>query len=49
MAQVCTSIALPEDLWKDTKIRAALERSDLRGTIIKALRAYLATPISEVA
>ena len=38
---VKTTVDLPEELWRITKIRAMDERTDLRGVIIAALQAYL--------
>ena len=38
---VKTTVDLPAELWRMTKIRAMDERTDLRGVIIGALQAYL--------
>ena len=38
---VKTTVDLPQDLWRATKIRAMDEQSDLRSVIIAALRVYL--------
>ena len=38
---VKTTVDLPQDLWRATKIRAMDEHSDLRSVIIAALRVYL--------
>ncbi|MGZ9144231.1 MAG: hypothetical protein ACXW4A_00175 [Nitrospira sp.] len=38
---VKTTVELPIDLWQAVKVRAAEERSDLRGVILKALAQYL--------
>jgi len=38
---VKTTVLLPEPLWRDAKIRAMDEHTDLRQVIIAALRAYL--------
>jgi predicted GNAT superfamily acetyltransferase len=43
-AMVRTSLALPEDLWKETQHRAIETRTSLRQIIIEALTAYLKTP-----
>jgi hypothetical protein len=40
-ATVKTTVALPESLWRATKMRAIEERTDLRRIIIAALEAYL--------
>jgi len=40
---VKTTVDMPEDLWKATKIRAVEEGSDLRAVVIAALEAYLKT------
>lgn len=42
---VKTSLVLPEALWDKAKRRALDERTDFRGIIIKALDAYLRTPL----
>lgn len=42
---VKTTIVLPEALWLKAKRRALDERTDFRGIIIKALDAYLRTPL----
>jgi hypothetical protein len=36
-----TTVELPESLWRNVKLRALDDHSDLRGIIIKALHAYL--------
>jgi len=38
---VKTTVDLPEDLWRSTKIRAMDDRTDLRSVMIAALEAYL--------
>lgn len=38
---VKTTVDLPQDLWRATKIRAMDEHSDLRSVIIAALHVYL--------
>ena len=38
---VKTTVDLPEDLWRATKIRAMDDRTDLRSVIIAALETYL--------
>ena len=38
---VRTTVDLPKDLWRATKIQAVDEQSDLRSVVIAALRAYL--------
>jgi hypothetical protein len=38
---VKTSIELPEDLWKEAKIRAMDEKSNLQDVIAAALKSYL--------
>ena len=40
---VRTSLALPEDLWKETQHRAIETRSSLRQIVIDALEAHLKT------
>jgi len=40
-AVVRTTIELPPDLWRNAKIRAMNDQSNLRAVIIAALRAYL--------
>lgn len=40
-ANVKTTVDLPQELWRATKIRAMDEHSDLRSVIIAALRSYL--------
>jgi hypothetical protein len=42
---VKTTVDLPTPLWQAAKIRAVEERSDLRGVIMRALTAYLRTPL----
>jgi hypothetical protein len=37
-----TTVELPVELWQAAKMRAAENRSDLRGVIVKALEKYLA-------
>ena len=41
---VRTTIEFPPAVWRAAKIRAMDERTDLRTIVVKALRAYLATP-----
>ena len=43
---VATTIELPPDLWRAVKVRAADEHSNLRAITIRALTAYLATPVA---
>lgn len=38
-----TSLEIPEELWRATKIRVIDEGSDLRAVIIAALELYLKT------
>jgi hypothetical protein len=38
---VKTTVELPASLWREVKIRAVDDQSDLRDIIIKALYAYL--------
>ncbi len=38
-----TTVLLPEQLWREAKVRAVDDRTDLRGVIIAALEAYLGT------
>ena len=38
---VKTTVDLPEDLWRATKIRAMDDRTDLRSVMIAALETYL--------
>ncbi len=40
---VRTTIDLPEHLWRDAKVRAVEEHSDLRRVIIAALETHLKT------
>ena len=42
-AVVKTTVDLPEPLWRQVKIRAMDERTDLRAVVIAALEAYLKT------
>jgi hypothetical protein len=42
---VRTTIEFPPDVWRAAKIRAMDERTDFRAVVVKALRAYLATPL----
>jgi hypothetical protein len=44
-AVVRSTIEFPPEIWRAAKIRAMDERTDLRGIVLRALRAYLATPI----
>lgn len=37
-----TTVHLPEDLWREAKVRALDERKDLRTLIIEGLRLVLA-------
>lgn len=41
---VKTTVELPQDLWRASKIRALDDQTDLRSVVIAALRAYLETP-----
>lgn len=41
---VKTTVELPQDLWRASKIRAMDEQTDLRSVVIAALRAYLQVP-----
>ena len=43
-ALVKTTVELPQDLWRASKIRAMDEQTDLRSVVIAALRAYLQVP-----
>jgi hypothetical protein len=36
-----TSVDIPDDLWKASKILAVEERKDLRDIIVEALKEYL--------
>jgi len=38
---VKTTVELPVELWQAVKVRAAEDRSDLRGVIVQALAQYL--------
>lgn len=40
-AVIKTTVELPVGLWQAAKVRAALNRSDLRGVIVVALEKYL--------
>jgi hypothetical protein len=40
-----TTIEFPVAMWRKAKIRAMDERTDFRAIVLKALRAYLTTPI----
>lgn len=40
-AMVKTTLELPEPLWREAKIRAMDERSDLRSVVIAALESFL--------
>jgi hypothetical protein len=42
---VRTTIDFPPAVWRAGKIRAMDERTDFRSVVVKALRAYLATPL----
>ena len=42
-----TSLSLPEDLWREAKIRAMDEKRNLQDVVADALRAYLKTPRKE--
>lgn len=44
-AVVRSTIEFPPELWRRAKIRAMDERTDFRAIVLKALRAYLATPM----
>ncbi len=37
------TVDTPPELWEQAKIRAAVERTDLRTVMLAALRAYLKT------
>jgi hypothetical protein len=41
---VKTTVELPQELWRASKIRAMDEQTDLRSVVIAALRAYLHVP-----
>ena len=41
---VKTTVELPQELWRASKIRAMDEQTDLRSVVIAALRAYLQVP-----
>ena len=41
---VKTTVELPQELWRASKIRAMDEHTDLRSVVIAALRAYLHVP-----
>jgi len=41
---VKTTVELPQELWRASKIRAMDEQTDLRSVVIAALRAYLELP-----
>ncbi len=43
---VKTTVELPQELWRASKIRAMDEQTDLRSVVIAALRAYLQIPAS---
>ena len=43
-ALVKTTVELPQELWRASKIRAMDEQTDLRSVVIAALRAYLQVP-----
>lgn len=43
---VKTTVELPQELWRASKIRAMDEQTDLRSVVIAALRAYLQMPAS---
>jgi hypothetical protein len=42
-----TSLSLPEDLWRDAKIRAVNEGRNLQDVVADALKLYLKTPRKE--
>ncbi len=42
---VRSTVEFPPELWRRAKIRAMDERTDFRAIVLKALRAYLATPL----
>lgn len=44
-AVVRTTIDFPPAVWRAAKIRAMDERTEFRTIVVKALRAYLATPL----
>ncbi len=39
-----TTLELPEDLWRQAKVRA-IDEGDLRTVMIRALEEYLAKPV----
>ena len=41
---VKTTVELPQELWRASKIRAMDEQTDLRSVVIAALKAYLHLP-----
>jgi hypothetical protein len=41
---VKTTVELPQELWRASKIRAMDDQTDLRSVVIAALRAYLELP-----
>jgi hypothetical protein len=41
---VKTTVELPQELWRASKIRAMDDQTDLRSVVIAALRAYLQMP-----
>lgn len=43
-ALVKTTVELPQELWRASKIRAMDEQTDLRSVVIAALTAYLQVP-----
>lgn len=40
-----TTVELDADVWEAAKIRAAVERTDLRSVLTAALRGYLKLPV----
>ena len=42
-----TSLSLPEDLWREAKIRAVNEGRNLQDVVADALKLYLKTPRKE--
>jgi hypothetical protein len=44
---VKTTLLLPPPLWRAAKVRAVDERTNLKQIVVKALQAYLRTPLKE--
>ena len=42
-----TSLSMPEELWREAKIRAMDEKRNLQDVVADALKAYLKTPRKE--